>query len=90
MSDPDLYEMALGLVVEAREVLRAQCPTVGSLVSISAETVLASCPSEPAVRGQGLHTAIAFDAARAFRFREISGSDGSVRKNPHRTDESAS
>lgn len=73
MSDPDLYGLAIGLVVEAREVLRAQCPTVASLAGIGSQAVLDACPSEPAVRGQGFDPTIAFDAARALRFRELAG-----------------
>lgn len=71
MSDPELYELALTLVVEARDVLRSECATVSALVESDAEAVLTRCPSRSAVREQGFDTLTAFDAARAQRFREL-------------------
>jgi hypothetical protein len=74
MSDPDLYELVVGLVVEARDILRTECVTVADLVSSDAEAVLSRCPSRQAVGSGGFDTKAAFDAARAQRFRELSPS----------------
>lgn len=72
MSDPDLYELVVGLVVEARDVLREECATVATLVASDAEGVLARCPAQSVVRSRGFDPVAAFDAARAQRFREFS------------------
>lgn len=71
MSDPELYELTVTLVVEVREVLRSECATVSALVSSDAVSVLMRCPSRSAVHDRGFDTMIAFDAARAQRFREL-------------------
>lgn len=71
MADPDLYELGLTLVVEARDFLRSQCATLDELTGIDAAEVLARCPSAAAVRERGLNPAVAFDAARLHRLREL-------------------
>lgn len=71
MSDPDLYELVVGLVVEARDVLREECATVSMLVASDAAVVLARCPSQKVVHSRGFDPVAAFDAARAQRFREL-------------------
>lgn len=76
MSDPDLYQLAVGLIVEVRDVLRAQCASVSALVDADAATTLSRCPSAAGAREQGLDAAVAFDAACAQRFRELSGMPG--------------
>lgn len=73
MSDPDLYEMVVRLIVEARDILRVECATVADLVNSQAAPVLARCALEPAVAAEGFITSSAFDAARAQRFRELEG-----------------
>lgn len=71
MSDPDLYELVVGLIVEARDILRTECSTVSALMSSEAETFLSRCPSRKAVESCGYDPEAAFDAARAQRFREL-------------------
>lgn len=73
MSDPELYELAVTLVVEAREVLRGQCPTISALLTSDPAAVLAACPAAQAVRDRGFDPVTAFDAARAHRLRELPG-----------------
>lgn len=72
VSDPDLYELVVKLVVEARDILRAECPTIPALVGSDAVSVLDRCPTRPVVESAGFDPGTAFDAARAQRFREIS------------------
>jgi len=71
VADPDLYTLVVGLVVEARELLRAECATVSALLDASAAGVLARCESAPKVQGEGFDPRIAFDAARVARLREL-------------------
>lgn len=71
VSDPDLYEIVVQLVVEVRDILRAECATVPALVAAEAAPVIGRCPSQPAAESAGFDTKAAFDAARAQRFREI-------------------
>lgn len=72
LADPDLFEAAVGLVVEARDVLRAECRTGAELAAIAAGTVLDRCHSAASVQEQGFDGRIAVDAARAQRWREMS------------------
>lgn len=72
MVDPELFEAAVGLVVEARDVLRDECRTAEELTTISSRTVLDRCRSAASVEGQGFDTRLAVDAARAQRWRELS------------------
>lgn len=71
MADPDLYQLAVGLVVEAYEVLRRSCSTITALIECDAAGVLSECPSAAAVGDYGFDPAIAFDAARARLVREL-------------------
>jgi len=71
VSDPDLYELAVTLVVEAREVLRSRCSTVAALIASDPAAVLAECPAAQAVRDGGFDPVTAFDAARAQLLREL-------------------
>lgn len=73
VSDPDLYELAVTLVVEAREVLRSRCSTVAALIASDPTAVLAECPAAQAVRDGGFDPVTAFDAARAQLLRELPG-----------------
>lgn len=72
LADPELYEAAVGLVVEAREVLRTECRSGDELAAIPARSVLDRCGSAAAVVQQGFDAQIAVDAARAQRWRELS------------------
>lgn len=71
MSDPDLYQLVVQLIVEARDILRSECATVTDLFNAEAAPVLSRCSSENAVAAQGFITTAAFDAARAQRLREL-------------------
>lgn len=71
VADPDLYQAAVELVVQARGVLRDQCATVADLLAARADDVLAGCPSAAAVRAQGFDPQVAFAAACAQRQREL-------------------
>lgn len=73
VSDPELYELAVTLVVEAREVLRSRCATVAELIASNPAAVLAECPAAQAVGDRGFDPVVAFDAARAQRLRELDG-----------------
>jgi hypothetical protein len=73
MSDPDLYEAAVTLISEVRDVLRAECATVSGLAEIEAAAVLARCPSAPATTARGVDPETVVDAARAYRRRELTG-----------------
>lgn len=77
MVDPELFEAAVGLVTEARDVLRAECRTAEELTAISSRTVLDRCRSAADVQQQGFDTRLAVDAARAQRWRELSASASS-------------
>ena len=69
--DPTLYEAAVTLVCEAADVLRWRCGTVSELVAVDPSTVLASCPSAPVMSALGFDPGTAFDAACAYRWREL-------------------
>jgi hypothetical protein len=69
--DPVLYEAAVTLVCEAADVLRWRCGTVSELVGVDASAVLASCPSAPVMSALGVDPGTAFDAACAYRWREL-------------------
>jgi hypothetical protein len=71
MSDPDLYEAAVTLMAEARDVLRARCDTVSALADVDATGVLDRCPSAPATTARGVDSDTVVDAARAYRWREL-------------------
>ncbi|MGH3156686.1 MAG: hypothetical protein ACRDNF_08960 [Streptosporangiaceae bacterium] len=73
MSDPELYELAVTLVVEVREVLRRRCPTISALIDADPAAVLAGCPSARAVGDRGFDPVTAFHAACAHRSRELAG-----------------
>lgn len=73
MSDPDLYEAAVTLMSEARDVLRARCDTVVDLADERAAAVLAGCPSAAATLARGVDADVVVDAARACRWRELTG-----------------
>ena len=70
-ADPALYEVAVTLVREAADVLRAQCGTVTELEHIRPSDVLGRCRSAPVVADLGLDPGTALDAARALRWREL-------------------
>jgi hypothetical protein len=71
--DPVGYEAAVTLVCEAADVLRSQCGTVTELVAADAATVLARCPSGALMSSLALDPDTVFDAARAHRWRELTG-----------------
>jgi hypothetical protein len=73
MSDPDLYEAAVTLMSEARDVLRARCGTVTELAGEEATGVLAGCPSAAETLARGIDADVVVDAARAYRWRELTG-----------------
>jgi hypothetical protein len=69
--DPVLYEAAVTLVCEAADVLRWKCGTVAELVQVDADDVLRHCPSAQLMSSLGFDPGTAFDAACAFRWREL-------------------
>jgi len=71
MVDAALYEDAVTLVREAADVLRSRCADVIDLIGVDPLDILATCPSAPVWTQRGLDPAIAFDAARAIRWREM-------------------
>ncbi len=71
VADPDLYTLAVALVVEVRDLLRVECTTIGALIDAAATDVLSRCGSAAEVRAQGFDPEVAFDAARAARLREL-------------------
>jgi hypothetical protein len=73
MSDPDLYEAAVTLMSEARDVLRERCDTASALADETAAGVLASCPSATATLARGVDADTVVDAARSYRWRELTG-----------------
>lgn len=72
VADADLYQLAVQLVVEARDVLRARGASVEALLATEPDDVLRQCPSASALRDQGLDPIVAFGAACAQRMRELS------------------
>lgn len=72
LADPDLYEAALTLVVQARDVLQGMNLDGDTLASVSADEVLTKCQAAGSVSEQGFDTRIAVDAARAQCWRAIS------------------
>lgn len=72
MADPALYEAAVTLVCEAADVLRWQCGTFIDLIHADAALVLAKCPSARMMSALGFDPTTAFDAACAYRWRELS------------------
>lgn len=71
VADPDLYTLVVELVVEVRELLRAECTTVSALLDASAAEVLTRCELTPKVQAEGFDPRVAFDAARVARLREL-------------------
>lgn len=71
MVDPDLYEAAVTLVCQALDVLRSQCGTVAELTSADPAVVLRRCPAASAVAALGLDPGVVFDAACAYRSRDL-------------------
>src|SRR4051812_3927224 len=69
--DAVLYEEAVTLVREAADVLRIRCADVTQLINVDSSAVLASLASAPGWTERGLDPATVFDAARAFRWREL-------------------
>ncbi|MGH8861835.1 MAG: hypothetical protein ACRDVG_11500 [Jatrophihabitantaceae bacterium] len=69
--DPALYEAAITLVCEAADVLRSKCGTPTELVHVDAIDVLSQCPSAPLMSALGFDPGTAFDAACAYRWREL-------------------
>jgi hypothetical protein len=69
--DPALYEAAITLVCEAADVLRWKCATVTELVHVDAKDVLSQCPSAHLMSALGFDPGTAFDAACAYRWREL-------------------
>jgi hypothetical protein len=83
MSDPDLYEAAVTLLSEARDVLRSQCDTASELAEVAAAGVLARCRSAVATTARGIDPDVVVDAARAYRWRELTGRQPAVaRRGP--------
>ncbi len=71
VADPDLYTLAVELVVEVRELLRVECASVDALIGAAATNVLSRCGTTAKVRAEGFDPVVAFDAARAARLREL-------------------
>lgn len=71
MIDSGAYEAAVTLVCEAAEVLRWQCDTVAELVDADATAVLARCPSASVRSTPGFDPGVAFAAACAHRWTEL-------------------
>jgi hypothetical protein len=69
--DPELYETAVTLVCEALDVLRSRCDTVEELGAAEASEVLSECPATSATGALGLDPLVAFDAACAYRWRDL-------------------
>jgi hypothetical protein len=78
VSDPDLYEAAVRLISEARDVLRETCRTAAELAEVECGGVLARCPSAAATTARGIDPDAAVDAARAHRWRELTGHQPAV------------
>jgi hypothetical protein len=70
-ADPALYEEAVTLVREAVNILRSRCADVTDLIDVDPREVLDRCLSAAVWTERGLDPATAFDAARAFRWREL-------------------
>jgi hypothetical protein len=69
--DPSVYEAAVTLVCEVADVLRAQCGSVAALSAADPVVILARCPSAPVMSALGFDPRTAFDAACAYRWREL-------------------
>ena len=69
--DPDLYEAAVTLVCEILDVLRSECGTVAELCDAEAAVVLPQCPAASAIAAFGFDPVVAFDAACAYRWRDL-------------------
>jgi hypothetical protein len=69
--DSRLYEAAVTLVREVADVLRRRCGTVTELVDVDPAAILAGCPSASVMSAFGLDPGTAFDAACAYRWREL-------------------
>jgi hypothetical protein len=69
--DSRLYEAAVTLVREVADVLRRRCGTVTELVDVDAAVIMAGCPSASALSALGFDPGTAFDAACAYRWREL-------------------
>ena len=69
--DSDVYETAVTLVREVADGLRRQCGTVAELVDVDAAAILARCPSASVMSALGFDPGTAFDAACAYRWREL-------------------
>jgi hypothetical protein len=69
--DSHLYEAAVTLVREVADVLRRRCTTVTELVDVDAAVILAGCPSASVMSSFGFDPGTAFDAACAYRWREL-------------------
>jgi hypothetical protein len=73
MVDPELYETAVTLVVEAAQVLRAECDSLEDLLDLDVARVLARCGTAAQLAEAGVNPATAIDAARARRVLELHG-----------------
>jgi hypothetical protein len=71
MVDPDLYEASVKLVGQALDVLRSQWGTVAELTSVDPAVVLGQCSATATVAALGLDPGVVFDAACAYRWREL-------------------
>jgi hypothetical protein len=71
MIDPDLYEASVTLVGQALDVLRSQCGTVAELTSADPAVVVRQCSATSTVAALGLDPGVVFDAACAYRLREL-------------------
>jgi hypothetical protein len=71
MVDPDLYEAAVTLVCQALDVLRSQCGNVAELTSADPAEALRQCPAASTVAALGLDLGVVFDAACAYRSRDL-------------------
>ena len=69
--DPSLYEAAVTLVCEVADVLRGRCGSVAELAAADPAMVLARCPSASVISALGFDPRTAFDAACAYRWREL-------------------
>ena len=73
MVDPDLYEGAVALVVEAAQLLRTECDSIEDLFEVDVAGVLARCRAAARLTEAGIDPATAVDAARARRVVELHG-----------------
>jgi hypothetical protein len=73
MVDPELYETAVTLVVEAAQLLRAECDSIEDLLDLDVAGVIARCRTAARLAEAGINPMTAVDAACARRVLELHG-----------------